>query len=259
MKLCFLTRFEHFRLCSSTFDALSSRGYFQSDIRTLNYVILHSHLRCQDKIIRLPSDDQLNVEVLPCSINVKYSEPQFYVLPDLKEEASVFILTRNEMKKDEVEFTKEKIVNIDVLDGMDYARPIAHKITANKRKRNEIKGTTAVKSDEIEGTTAVKSDADRDILESSFSKSNEVNGVSAVKSDADRDVLENSFCKSNEVNGVPKAKSNTDFNILESSFVKRNEVDEVPAVKSDAVKSNADLNILESSFIKMNEVDEVPQ
>lgn len=248
MKLCFLTRFEHFRLCSSTFDALSSRGYFQSDIRTLNYVILHSHLRCQDKIIRLPSDDQLNVEVLPCSINVKYSEPQFYVLPDLKEEASVFILTRNDIKKDEVEFTKEKIVNIDVLIGMDYARPIAHKITANKRKRNEI-----------EGTTAVKSDADGDILESSFSKSNEVNGVSAVKSDADRDVLENSSCKSNEVNGVPKVKSNTDFNILESSFVKRNEVDEVPAVKSDAVKSNADLNILESSFIKMNEVDEVPQ
>lgn len=137
MHLCYLKRSDHFRLCSSVFGALLQRKRIPTDdVKKVNYVIMDGIMRCEEKLVRIISDKFLEVKATPCAFSRKPEDAQFYVLPDLREAASVFVFTR-EVEHDEEILITAKVVNIHVLYGVDYHAPPTRMKPGVLKKRNQ--------------------------------------------------------------------------------------------------------------------------
>lgn len=93
------------------------------DARQLNFVTVHSRIRCHTTSVKLNAKLRLkNVRVVPCAINqpAGYENAQFYVLPALRGTASAFLLLKNDEDADEMRVVM-KIENLDVLFGVDLS------------------------------------------------------------------------------------------------------------------------------------------
>jgi len=140
MNLCYLKMNEHLLLCSSVYDALLPSEYGLSiHVNKLNYVLIHRRIRCHNKFARITSDKYFASKAVPCAFGERenYSKPQFYILPDLDEQTSVFVLTKDKDDAEEINLVA-KVVNVHVLFEIDHrkrTRPISRKSHSRRERK----------------------------------------------------------------------------------------------------------------------------
>mgnify|MGYP006965686011 CR=1 FL=1 len=95
--VCQLDQIDHLRLCGAAFEILTLKGYLPPIVNSINYVQLDDAW-CQQKVEVILGGSIAPFKARPCKINNE-STPQFYVLADFGEHASIFVLFPVEPRK----------------------------------------------------------------------------------------------------------------------------------------------------------------